>query len=656
MRFRRILSAWVLAVLALAMGASGALAQSQNLYWERYDVDLVVQSNGDLRVTETQRINFTSGTFSEGFAQLLTTNTDGIDEVTVSEDGRLYTEVRSTFDVGVGEFAVDPAEGGALDVVWGMGRTRNETRTFELAYTVHGAIRRYDQGNELQWNALSPGLRDFPVEAARVTISVPPDVSLTYVDYIVEQGFGTSPMNVTVADDGRSAVAETTETIGPDEGIQVVAQLAGPLGGSAPSWQAAFDQRNAYEQNVKPLVDIAALVGGLLALFGGPALLYLLWYVRGRDPKIDAVPEHITAPPEGLRPGMAGAIVDERADVRDVIATIMDLAQRGFLAIEEGQAEQGAFRLGGREFTLHNTAEGKNLGELNAFERELYNALFAGRKSIRFRDLNQRFYANMTRLQQVLYQTVHREGYFVSSPEATRSGYGCLGGGLLVLVLGGGFLAIGALAGFTSYAICPFIGLAGAAAGLVWLGQHMPAKTRKGAEAAALTKAFKQYLGNLEKYADPAAVKNQFEKYLPWAIAFGLERTWISRFQRVPDTPMPGWYFPPSRPFGTYGYPYGTGTTAGGRGEARPTMGGQGAPAELPTLGDVSAGLSGGLAGMSEGLSSMLNSAGRVMTSTPPSSSTSRGGRSFSGGGGFRGGGGGFRSGGGSGGGGRGFR
>jgi hypothetical protein len=211
----------------------------------------------------------------------------------------------------------------------------------------------------------------------------------------------------------------------------------------------------------------------------------------------------------------------------------------------------------------------------------------------------------------------------------------------------------------TPTVICPVIALVVVSVGLLVLGRHMPAKTRKGAEAVALARAFKTYLSNLDKYADPKMVTDQFEKYLPYAIVFGLEKSWINRFKQIPATPMPGWYFPVGYPYmgrmGGVGRPGQSTLPTGGMGTG---AGGLGAP-EMPTLQGMSDSLSGGLQGISDGLNNMLNSAARTMTSTPPSASGSSGGRSFSGSsrGSFGGGGGGgFRSSGGSGGGGRGFR
>ena len=47
-------------------------------------------------------------------------------------------------------------------------------------------------------------------------------------------------------------------------------------------------------------------------------------------------------PPAGVQPGMVGTIIDETANPIDVSATIIDLAVRGYLTIEE-DAGSGVF-------------------------------------------------------------------------------------------------------------------------------------------------------------------------------------------------------------------------------------------------------------------------------------------------------------------------
>jgi uncharacterized membrane protein YgcG len=188
---------------------------------------------------------------------------------------------------------------------------------------------------------------------------------------------------------------------------------------------------------------------------------------------------------------------------------------------------------------------------------------------------------------------------------------------------------------------------------LMVIAPHMPRKTAKGAEEAAKWLAFKRYLETIEKHGDLAAVKDKFEEFLPYAIAFGLERSLINKFKAV-DTPAPTWWGP-VYPYGYgYGYPHHAGIPGGqpagssGGGPPGPLAGEGG---QAPTLTGMSEGVGASLASMSDGLGAMLNSASSTLTSTPPAQTSS--GRGGWGGGGFSGGG--FSGGGGGGGGSRGF-
>jgi hypothetical protein len=196
---------------------------------------------------------------------------------------------------------------------------------------------------------------------------------------------------------------------------------------------------------------------------------------------------------------------------------------------------------------------------------------------------------------------------------------------------------------------------------------NMPRKTLKGAEAAAKWKAFKRYLEDIEHRQNIAESQGIFEKYLPYATAFGLEQSWITKFERA-GTPMPGWFGgagPVLMPGGGYGRGYRRGPGGviilpGGGFGGSGSSGGQGASGggdgvDIPGMQDLSDSAAGGLQGGSDSLLDMLGTASRVFGG----GSGRGGGGSFGswggGGGGFGGfsGGGGF--GGGGGGGGRGF-
>src|SRR5438270_14047497 len=73
----------LLLVIALQVGAPTAAAQGRNVAWNRYDVDLDVQPDGSVQVTETQTIHF-QGTYQQGFRVIPTDRVTRIDDVAVA--------------------------------------------------------------------------------------------------------------------------------------------------------------------------------------------------------------------------------------------------------------------------------------------------------------------------------------------------------------------------------------------------------------------------------------------------------------------------------------------------------------------------------------------------------------------------------------------
>ena len=83
------------------------------------------------------------------------------------------------------------------------------------------------------------------------------------------------------------------------------------------------------------------------------------------------------------------------------------------------------------------------------------------------------------------------------------------------------------------------------------MARAMPVKTHLGAEEAAKWLAFRRDLADIRRYeGDVAAVKGIFERYLPYATAFGLEQHWVQTFKRAnpPAPPRGGGACPPDGP------------------------------------------------------------------------------------------------------------
>ena len=125
----------------------------------------------------------------------------------------------------------------------------------------------------------------------------------------------------------------------------------------------------------------------------------------------------------------------------------------------------------------------------------------------------------------------------------TRSRFGCFGVAVLIAAGVLGFFLVAGLGQYSSAVICVPLGLGIAAVAMIIAARYMPRKTEKGADASARWLAFKRYLQNLEKYTKVEEATDIFDSFLPYAVAFGLEQSWLKKFSAV-NAPAPTWWIP----------------------------------------------------------------------------------------------------------------
>jgi uncharacterized membrane protein YgcG len=525
----------------------------------------------------------------------------------------------------------------------------NGTANFEISYQVSGGLRVYPDGDQLWWIAVPSEHYGFPIGSSTITVDLPDGFAPREgVDPVVTYG---APSDVQV--NGTRIVAKSTGSLDGNDYFEIRAQYPHDPNATPASWQADFDSQRAFQENTLPLLQLGLIALSLLIGVGGVLFFYTMYMRKGRDPQIGPVPTFLSEPPSDLPPAIVGTLVDERADPRDAISTIIDLAERGYLAIEEGKTE-GLFGLGGGSTFTFKRSD-KPAEDLRPFEKTLLNRLFSGKQLERTMDsIRDKFYTVIAQIQGNLYDELVTEGFFDSNPNNTRNGWSIFAVLIMGLAIVVGFLLFPLMVDWGIVVVLPPLAIgAVAVAGLI-VGPAMPAKTRKGAEEAAKWKAFYEYLRNMEKYAQVEEATDQFERYLPYAVAFGLDKAWIRKFSQVSAMPIPYWYYP------TYIGPYRRGYMAGTpltRSYGGDFNGGVGDLARAGgggvSLDQMSGNLAGGLESISGGLSSMLDSASRAMTSRPQQASSGSSGSWRSGGGGWSGGG--FSGGGGGGGGSRGF-
>src|SRR5690606_17416172 len=201
------------------------------------------------------------------------------------------------------------------------------------------------------------------------------------------------------------------------------------------------DQPSSIPVTAQRAIGGVLLGAGALLPIGAAALMGALVHTRGRDEWYAGLTPGLTPghgeeapvrrggtpqpvvqfhPPDGVQPGLVGTIQDESADVVDVSATIVDLAVRGFLMIDE-RAKGGLFGRDDWELTWLQPPAGAK--PLTAYENALIDGLFASGSPIRLSELRNKFKPTLDLVRRRMYSETIDRGWFRRSPESVRQAW-----------------------------------------------------------------------------------------------------------------------------------------------------------------------------------------------------------------------------------------
>ncbi|HEY0020153.1 MAG TPA: DUF2207 domain-containing protein [Longimicrobium sp.] len=623
---------FLIGALLLALAAPAA-AQDSTIVIRGFDAELLVQRDGSVEVTEAIRFAFT-GRWNGILRDLSLQHNDAN-----GNRQKLDVEVVSVTDGGGQPLRMEEEPEG-----W-MHRLRifipgahNAERTVMIRYRVRNAIRFYFAKDsvvageesvsfdELYWNVTGNDWT-MPIERVQARIILPgavlPSRWAAYTGYAGDTG---RDAEVRVDSALRVVTFTATRPLAQGEGLTVAAGWPPGSVSTRPTeaqHQAALRaHRRAEAFRMWPLA-LPILVFGLAMR---------AWRRRGRDPE----PESITVayePPEGMTPAELGTLIDHDAEMSDVISTLVDLAVRGYVGVEEREEKHLLGLISSTEYVFHLRRPREEWSGLAKHEELFLTALFsvastsgaawddvratfdearrvhaaggeldreavsarlaaAGSRpteTVRLADLQNRFYKSVPGIQDAIYGSLQARGYYLHRPDKVKGNW--LGLAIAVLVLGG--VGAGFSEGSAWASPVALIVGAGISAVLLFIfGRVMPARTPAGARAREAALGFREFLSRVEsdRYRMMITSPEMFERYLPHAMAFGVEARWSKAFDDLYREP-PDWY---------------SGT---GRGTFRPST-------------------------FTSRMSTMTSSASSTMTSSPSSSGSGGGGSSGGGSGG----------------------
>jgi hypothetical protein len=267
------------------------------------------------------------------------------------------------------------------------------------------------------------------------------------------------------------------------------------------------------------------------------AVMGLLWRWRGRDPDPGMSVAPMYEPPAKMSPAETGTLLDDRIDPRDITSTLVDMAVRGYIKIEEVE-EPGLFSHKA-DYVFHRVKPESEWNGLQPFERVILRQVFAGGDETRLSSLKNHFYTAIPMVKHDIYAALKLNGMYWLDPESA-SGYFFLGIGISAAPL--------ILGKWLDLFVAPLMAVvAGGVSILIayLFGRIMASKTLLGARTWVQVRGFEEFIHRVDADRLRRMPPDTFEKYLPYAMAFGLEQQWAKKFVGILQQP-PSWYAGPN--------------------------------------------------------------------------------------------------------------
>lgn len=442
---------------------------------------------------------------------------------------------------------------------------------YVIRYQTTRQVGRFKDYDELYWNATGNGWM-FPIDLAEAHIKLP--ASVTFGQRAFYTGAqGSTAYNARVIDEKPGEITiQTTRPLGPYEGLTVA--VAFPKGAVAEPSEA--------DRTKWMIADYGPPVVGVLALLGLGVFYFFAWARAGRNPRAGTIVP-LFSPPADLTPAGMRYIQKMGSDDRAFAAALVDMGVRGHLRISE---EEGGFfssdktrleRLAGQsplppeeEAALREIAmtgeqvimEQKNHEKFAAAKKGLDDVLKTSYEGVMF-SRNWGWAAAGLILFAVafwlvaaavvaatdgaaIWQILVTLGASIVAALLALIIHGSSAVGKCLLTLGmfvagaaavatGGPIIIEALnTGWWLPILLPLLALPLVISSFFWIA----APTREGRRVLDQIAGFKQYLSiterdRLDRMHPPEDTPELFERYLPYAIALGVENRWADRFAGV---------------------------------------------------------------------------------------------------------------------------
>lgn len=510
--------------LFVLLFASGQVARAESI--TNFQSNTVISSDSVATITETIDYDFGS-TSRHGIQRLLELSSKSSTQsgyfnlnyklISITQDGEtaLVSESNSGFtqNLKIG----DPDT------------TITGTHRYVLKYQLWPVVREDPDGDYINQNITGNGWQ-VPILRANAQVTLPAGVVPTQLR-CYSGAKGSTTQSCTISNQGSVVLLSTSSALNAGEGLtanilapkssftQYLAVSSKPIGGSSSD--------SALESAA---VIFVSVVLGLIGILIGTIIRLISLYQQRKARQNETVIAQYE-PPDGLLPAEMGILIDNKTTMSEITATLIDLAVRGYIKIQQTDKKYS--------FIILNSDTSK----LADYEKILFDMLLAnaytGDKDnvVELSKLDGKTAAGVVdTVKATVISRLVTAGYYVKGKTSTLKGGAGIGGTIAACVLIAVFFRA-----FIIFAL-PFLG--------AYLGYTI-AKTSKMTKAGydmwARVAGFKLFLAVTEtdrlKFSDaPKRNPQLFNELLPSAIALGVEKEWANQFKDIDISASTDWY------------------------------------------------------------------------------------------------------------------
>lgn len=531
-------------LLATTLMPAAAHASTQDFTIENFDANYYLERRDDgvptMKVDELIQARFPEFDQNHGILRAIPASykgqTEGIQILSV-KDNNLNQDIHYTTYKQNGNLVLKI--GDANSYVHGVVQYR-------IIYNVKNYISFYGDHDEFYWNVNGTQWQQ-PFAKVSATIHVPPDLTPSLLPqlkcYTGAQGSQAEDCSI----GQRTNNGETEVLVSTLYSLPPGGNLSFVLGFKPGTFKVDTAAKRAK------VIKAVALTGAIFL----PALLvgifmYLSWRKTGRDAKGRGtiVPQYV--PPKGLNSLLSDIIWHEDLRQKAVTAMVIELAVKGYISIGEEVTDKLIGKKTDYTLTLLKAPDGLSTEERAVIEM-FFNDYQVG-STVGLASLKNTMSGDFKRLSTNATDNLTSLGYFKANPAKAVNKYRGRGVSLLFVSFFGGIYLIS----ISAYIGLVLLSLVLAGIVMIIFARYMSARTSAGVEAFEYLKGLKMYMQLAEadrlkylqspegvrQWGDPSKPETKlklFEKLLPYAIIFEIEKDWAKQFADV-YTQAPDWY------------------------------------------------------------------------------------------------------------------